>query len=190
MYAYCIAAAHLKLPHVNIESLMVSDQSVNQEGWEFLDGISSENVCQFGASATYLAADTIAKKGEAESFLKVVPQIPKVLHLCQRYMVGEWFFGKRKMPHDYFTCESPILVTPPENLGVAYDYRVKPGEARDQHLPLSPPELKRSVFVICSVTKSLQDAAEYFKSQHCVGNGAGSETANWKKDLNLFETFY
>jgi hypothetical protein len=192
MFAYCIAAAHLKLPHVNVASLMVSDQSVtDDEGWDFLDNIAPEDVCQFGASATLLAVEDAPKEvvTVGKGFLEAVPKFPNVLHLCQRYMVGEWFFGKRKLPYNYFSCESPILATPPDNLGSAYDYRVRPGDPRDQHIPLSPLEAKLSAFMICSVSKALQDAAVYFKALHC-SDGEGGSGANWKKELNLFELFY
>jgi len=192
MFAYCIAAAHLQLPHVSIASMMVSDQEVREEGWDMLDNVAKEDLCEFGASATSLVGDTLSKMNEMKTNkdqLKTVAQIPNVLHLCQRYMVGEYFFGKRKLPYDYFSCESPILATPPANLGGMYDYRVRPGESRDQHIPLDPSTLKRSVFMICSATKALQDAAVYFKTQHCTGDEEGSHT-NWKKELNLFELFY
>ena len=38
MYAYCIAAAHNRLPHHMLDSLMVSNTDAGGEGWDFVDG--------------------------------------------------------------------------------------------------------------------------------------------------------
>lgn len=192
MFAYCIAASHLHLPHVVMDSLMVSDQGISKgEGWDFLEGVPSEDVCKFAADTVNMFQYNTAKENYDESKHKlwtseedmVKAQIPNVLHLCQRYMVGEWFFGKRKLPTDYFTCESPILQTPPPNLATMYNYRIRPGDPRDQHIPLSPILIKKSTFMICAATKALQDASTYFKSQYCTN-------PNMREDLNLFELFY
>jgi hypothetical protein len=192
MYAYCIAAADLQLPHVNVASLMVSGHTISDtEGWDFLEGIPSEDICRFGAFVIVKAFEKSREENlmADKGFSNAVAKFPHVLHICQRYMVGEWFFGKRKLPHDYFSCESPILVTPPDNLGFAFKYRVRPGDPRDQHISLDPHEMKASSFMICSISKALQDAAVYFKASHC-SNGTTIRKVNWRQELNLFELFY
>jgi hypothetical protein len=192
MYAYCIAAADLQLPHVNVASLMVSGHTISDtEGWDFLEGILSEDICRFGAFVIVKAFEKSREENVMvdKAFSNAVANFPHVLHICQRYMVGEWFFSKRKLPHDYFSCESPILVTPPDNLGFAFNYRVRPGDPRDQHISLDPHEMKASSFMICSISKALQDAAVYFKASHC-SNGTTIRNVNWNQELNLFELFY
>ena len=39
MYAYCLAAAHLGLPHVKLDSFMVSNVDAYGEGWAFVDAL-------------------------------------------------------------------------------------------------------------------------------------------------------
>jgi len=183
MFAYCIAAAHLKLPHIILDNLMVSDHSISKgEGWEFIQNVPPEEVCPFASHAVMNSASSMHIDNQTSLSI-----MPNVLHLCQRYMVGEWFFYKRKVPTNYFTCESPILQTPPSNLATLYDYRIAPGTSRDAHIPMEKTALKKSVFMICAATKALQDAAIYFKTEYC---STSTTTTNWEQDLNLFELFY
>jgi hypothetical protein len=52
MYAYSIAAAHLKLPHTNLENYMTSDVGSWAEGWPFVDQMNSERFCNTDLSQT------------------------------------------------------------------------------------------------------------------------------------------
>lgn len=52
MYAYSIAAAHLKLPHTNLENYMTSDVGSWAEGWPFVDQMNSERFCNTDLSHT------------------------------------------------------------------------------------------------------------------------------------------
>lgn len=52
-----------------------------------------------------------------------------VVHYCQNYRAGELGFQKRRVPHDIFSCESPMLVEPPPNLAAA-KYKIKAGKVR------------------------------------------------------------
>lgn len=97
MYAFCIAAAHLNLPHELVEHLVVSDSFIGGdgwpsgvaggEGWPFIDNLlkntGKENICgtMMNESIDYLHSPS-----------SVVP-LPTLIHFCQRYIVGEWFFG-------------------------------------------------------------------------------------------------
>ena len=53
MFAYCLAAAHLKLPHQIAQSFMISDVGVGgMEGWnQYIDKVNATNVCIPGAVA-------------------------------------------------------------------------------------------------------------------------------------------
>lgn len=42
--------------------------------------------------------------------------LPTVVHYCQSFISGEFGFEKRAVPHDLFSCESPMLMDPPEGL--------------------------------------------------------------------------
>jgi len=155
MYAYCIAAAHLKLPHVMIESLMVSNTNAGGEGWEFIDRMDG-NICEHAISLDH-----------------DVNPLPSVIHFCQRYIVGERFFGKRKLPKSFFTCESPFLKETPMDLGDQFfKYPVGAMERRKKGMvqtSLSAKQTKREAFMVCAMTNMLNEASKFFKQNHCGG---------------------
>jgi len=155
MFAYCIAASHLELPHQTIRSLMISDStSMRTEGWPLIEGIPNEEVCE-------VAFDVDSSKHP----------LPSVLHYCQRYIIGDWFFGKRRQPEDFFTCESPLLELPPTDLIQRYDYMIPPPPHKPagEKKPLSPQQAKNTVFALCGIISTLNKAGEYFKTNHCRG---------------------
>jgi len=162
MFAFCIAAAHLKLPHQMIDSLMVSATHMGGEGWPLVDKIPIDGMCEFAKSPQH---DTYA--------------VPSLIHYCQRYAIGDWFFSKRKMVKDFFTCESPLLILPPTDIVNEKDYRQLPGEARKE---LSEKERKREGFVVCTLLAALNDAAIYFKEQQCAAGNLqeGIDLSNTK----------
>lgn len=50
-----------------------------------------------------------------------------VVHFCQNYRAGELGFQKRRVPHNIFSCESPLLVDAPADLAQS-TYKIKGGE--------------------------------------------------------------
>mmetsp|Transcript_23714 Transcript_23714/g.34577 ORF Transcript_23714/g.34577 Transcript_23714/m.34577 type:complete len:511 (+) Transcript_23714:55-1587(+) len=171
MYAYSIAAAHLELPHQLIDSLMLTQAKAKIEASEFIDKIPAAGVCEFAAhpdSTKYT--------------------LPNVVHFCQRYFVGEWFFSKRRTPKDFFTCESPLFEIPPSDLGENFHYQIPPGNKHNEEDPkekISPQMAKREAFIICALVSGMNEAATFFKKNHCDG----IEGTRTDKSLNLFSTF-
>jgi hypothetical protein len=160
MFAYCIAAAHLKLPHQMIESLMISNVGAAGEGWPFVDAIeTAEEICPFAMEPNH---DRYP--------------LPTVIHYCQRYLVGSSFFAKREMPHDFFTCESPLLLEPQSNLATL-EFALSM-EIFEQKETLDKRTAKRNAFMICAIIAALNNASLYFKEQHC-------ENPNKQKSLDL-----
>mmetsp|Transcript_17222 Transcript_17222/g.32595 ORF Transcript_17222/g.32595 Transcript_17222/m.32595 type:complete len:558 (+) Transcript_17222:73-1746(+) len=159
MYAFCIAAAHLKLPFQLIDSLMISNVGVGGEGWPMVDKLPEENLCEF------------AKRPQHD-----IHPVPTVIHYCQRYTIGEWFFSKRRMVKDFFECDSPLLEEPPMDVIQTTDYKHPPGGSRTE---LDPKNAKMEGFVVCGMIGALNDAAMYFKEHHCDG------AVNFEKTLNL-----
>ena len=150
MYAYCIAAAHLRLPHMLVDSLMISSIGVGGEGWKFIREIPATDVCD------------IALSNNSDHPVHTVV-LPSVIHYCQRYGVDKYFWGKRKMDHDIFSCEHPHLLEPPSDLGSGKYSSVSPkGNTVDSKL---------SAFMVCALTKATNDAMVYFKTGHCDGGG-------------------
>ena len=98
--------------------------------------------------------------------------------------VGEFAIHKRKIPRDIFTCESPMLMDPPPDLGENYPYKTQGDISKKErpNLELNPKMAKRYAFQICSFTRVVNAAAEYFKKQHC-GPDANYERT-WKQSLH------
>ena len=168
MYAFSIASAHLELPHQMVASLMISDTStIIGEGWEWIDALPKEDICSFAMN----------KLGKETSH-----KLPSVMHFCQRYGVGERaFFAKKKVPKDFFSCESPLIEEPNMDIGSGkYLYRKPP--FLDSKVTYSAAIEKREAFVICGMTGILNQAALFFKRKHCVGSKINTE-----KEINLHD---
>jgi hypothetical protein len=147
-YAYCIAAAHLRLPHALIDSMMISSAGVGGEGWKFIKDIPNTEVCTFGSNPD-----------------NTIRPIPSLIHYCQRYVVDNFMWTKRKMPHDIFTCDHPLFVEPPNDLGLATvsDTNNSGGGGGGKSM--------MNVFMICALTKFTNDAMIFFKDHHCEDGG-------------------
>mmetsp|Transcript_18234 Transcript_18234/g.39456 ORF Transcript_18234/g.39456 Transcript_18234/m.39456 type:complete len:642 (+) Transcript_18234:3-1928(+) len=159
MFGYCLSAAHNELPHQRLDSLMVSAVDMNGgEGWELVDSIPDDEVCGFAAHPDHNKY-----------------AVPNVVHFCQRYGTGPYFFAKRRVPHDIFTCESPLMVPPPPDSALKYDFRVNPDGT---HQSFTAVRRKREAFAACAVIHATNEAASYFKRHHC------SDDANWDARLS------
>ena len=100
MYAYSMAAAHERLPHLQIENYMVSSSDAGGEAWPHVDRLTQ--VC--------------VPPDEDGIFYKGLP-MTTVVHYCQGYRVGDIGYQKRRVPHNIFSCESPMLMDLPQDLG-------------------------------------------------------------------------
>jgi len=154
MFAYCVGAAHLKLAHQVALSFMVSDFASSGEGWRDIDKMDAADVCREDVEP-----DTM----------------PWVLHFCQRYALGDWFFGKYRLPTDFLTCESPLMAEPPIDVATKYDYAQYPGG--DYKKWTTPTIVKRNGFLLCRMIRIVNGAATYFKRNHC------GDDANFEKSL-------
>lgn len=165
MYAFCIAAAHLGLRHMIIDSLMASSPGIGGEAWELVDRIPPDEVCEFAQSPD---------NGRYA--------VPSVLHMCQRYSVGlDWFFGKHKIPNDIYDCSTPLFQEPPSNLALLYDYKWPPNAK--EKTPLSPKLIKQHTFMVCGLTRALNDAAMFYKAAMCPPGTANLERSRTVADL-------
>ena len=161
-------AAHLELPHLMIESLMVSNSGAGGEGWPHVDKIRNP-ICQLD----YLA--------DVDKY----PQ-PNVLHFCQRYIVGKYFFGKRKMPKNVFTCASPYksMAYPPIDLGEKFPFKHPLGTERTRledageeltKTDLNPKHARREAYMICVLTSFMNDALSFFRDKNCNADSASEK---------------
>jgi hypothetical protein len=172
MYAYSIAAAHLELPHQLVENLMVSEVNSRGEGWESIDEMPIEDVCEIG----YQIGEGTLPATETTSYI-----LPNVIHFCQRYLIGPFMFGKHRVPKNFFECSTPLILEPPRDAGTIYDFYVLPPQEVDYN---KEPALRkyfaknhkhfkgtktRNVFVTCTMTAAANAASTFFKDNHCQG---------------------
>ena len=161
MFAYSTAAAHLNLPHRLTKSFMISDASSGVgEAWKFwIDDKSSNQVCA----------------------LDFEP-MPHVFHFCQRYYLGPYFFGKYKLPKDknnkFFSCEHALIDEPPLDIADKYLSSVTPDGT--EYKNMSPAQRIRMAFALCQLIPRMNQAATYFKQQHCPAG-----TANFEKSFHF-----
>jgi hypothetical protein len=158
MFGYNLAAAHLQLRHTIAHSFMVSQPMVsNGEGWILVDKVETKDVCN-NYPKEYL---------------------PHVLHFCQRYHLGKWFFDKYRLRRDFISCEAPLLAVPPPDVGLKYDYHIWPGDG--SRAQLSDRGRKYHAFMLCTLISALNDAAIYDKDHHC-----DKATANYDRTYTFF----
>ena len=133
---------------------MISDSGAGKgEGWEYIDKIPEDDIC-----------------GHHKP-----DDLPNVLHFCQRYAWGPYFFGKRRLPKDFLTCESPLMLEPAKDFFGKYDYAQFPdGSQKNFDKKIA----KQHAFMVCYLIPAVNAAAEYFKKHHCPKG-----TANLDKKL-------
>jgi len=148
MYAYCLAAADLQLPHEVVDSMMISAADAYGEGWDFIDAIPDDDVCTTAVAPAY----------------KKYP-LPTVLHYCQTYGVSNVLFSKYKIPENIFTCEKPLLVEPADD-AMSGENSFFINEIR-KRVDLKPKYHKRHTFATCAMTSAVNEAALFYKMHHC-----------------------
>jgi len=156
MFAYCLAAAHLKLAHQTAISFMVSDTGAGGEGWGYVDRLPDNELCH----------------------PKSTEDLPNVIHFCQRYSTGNFFFGKRKLPKDFLTCESPLFREPTDKELESNMAHFGDGSKKEW----KPQLAKRNRFMICNMIPAVNAAATYFKKHHC-----DQSKANYAKTFGFHE---
>lgn len=165
MYGFCIASAHLKLPHTMVKSIVVSTTITVREGWDFIDSIPDEQICSPPADAN----------------------MPFVLHYCKRYYLERFFFSKYRLRKNYLSCETPLLTMPsPSLLEVNYTIpipeatgKLKEGNESLKRPMLNPKTRKRELFMLCGLIGKINEAVIFFKQNHCEGNANFNETYNF-----------
>ena len=172
MYAYSTGAAHVELPHQLAYSFMVSSTDMSHhEGWKPIDEAAKpEDVCR------HVRSD-VTKDPEAAAW---AAQVPQVLHYCQRYFLGPYFFSKYKLPKDFLSCGQPLLKDPLDHEGAKfaaiYDSSVTPNNQLNK---LSKVDAKRHAFMLCYIISIMNEAIMYWKQHHCTAD----DDPNYSKDF-------
>lgn len=202
MHAYSVAAAHLRLPHKLAGGFMVSDVT-SDEDYSFLEGGDDDNGNDNGdgknaaitkatvclkppelqpASATANAfdpTDSTTMVDPAYQKLNIaIRRLPFVLHYCQRYAIGRYFFSKYKLREDLFDdCEAPMLLEPPPDVVQTYDWNLFPnGVEHTNFAATKNAEWKqtklgqshiRNGWLLCTVLFGINGAIEAYKREKC-----------------------
>eukprot|EP00536_Pseudo-nitzschia_multiseries_P011638 jgi/Psemu1/289817/fgenesh1_pg.407_\ len=149
MHAYSIAAAHLRLPHKLARGFIVSDVEAGTDGenFDFIDdNMTKKNVCMAPPDWFQQSQSHQLQQSQQQQSYRYDPtdasklvdplyaergigarDLPFVLHYCQRYALGRYFFSKYKLPEPVFDdCSSPMLLEPPSNVAELYDWNLFP----------------------------------------------------------------
>ena len=169
MHAYSTAAAHLNLPHQLTPGFMVSDVSGDspKEGFGFLQNVTRADAC-----SPQISED----------------DLPLVLHYCQRYALGRWFFSKYKLREDFFECESPLLREPPLDVAEIYDWNIFPNGIEGEDFAKRNRSQKTVLhgWVLCKLLFSLNAVATEIKSKHCGHKANFNKTWHFHQE-DLFQ---
>ena len=151
MYAYSMAAAHERLPHLQLENLMVSNTDAGGEGWPLVDKLP--HACSLPVDGIYLPGTPL----------------PTVVHYCQNFRAGNLGFAKRQVhkgPDGIFSCAHPLFAEPSVNLDQA-DFRIKAGEKQD--MSKKSIQIKRNAYTLCVIHRSINAAMIDYKQRMCQG---------------------
>mmetsp|Transcript_40926 Transcript_40926/g.96041 ORF Transcript_40926/g.96041 Transcript_40926/m.96041 type:complete len:548 (-) Transcript_40926:190-1833(-) len=168
MFAYSWASAHLGLPHQVFHHGMISSIGAQGEGWDFVNNLEDTEIC----------GPNLLDKNKNSP-------LPLTMHYCQRYFVGDYFFGKRKLPTDIFSCASEMMEVPPLDLPHMLVEKRPPGKDH-QTLALSSKAAKGNAFMICGIAKMINEAADFYKKHDPLCN---STDMNMKQTMNLWKLF-
>lgn len=156
MFAYSLAAAHLGLPHQCGKSFMLSEVTAFVEGWDLIDTVPAKDVCY-----------NVPKD-----------KLPHAIHYCQRYRRGAWFISKHALPkaelltgNTTATCQSPLLAEPPSDTAIRYNYSIFPGKTEKRYHK-KPEFNRREAFMLCTMIRAFNEAAEFFKKHNCPAGAA------------------
>lgn len=188
MHSYSLAAAHLQLPHKLAKGFMVSDVD-SSENFDFIEQkMNKANVCMDPPNLTkhdggrpFDATDSTTMTDPAYEKDKGIriAELPFVLHFCQRYALGRFFFSKYKLPEDMFdNCEGPMMMEPPRNVAEVYDwslfpngvekYDFAPDPTADEHKELTKKYAQlRHGWLLCAVVYGVNEAVQAYKTASC-----------------------
>jgi hypothetical protein len=170
MYGFTMAAADRQLKFALSSSYMVSDTGTMSptESWVWIDeyGESSRTICG-GAKANRLPTETLRRlKNYGYGYQDAVitannaGPLPSSLHYCQRYEFANHTFAKRKIRHDFFSCDGKFME-------FDVDAIIRELDLLDRNSNLSENKKKvqrRMAFMICHLIPLMNLALEEYKA--------------------------
>ena len=159
MYALTMAAANTTMPWAQLSSYMVSDPNTNSptEAWSWVDAIGADDAANVCAGADDVTLP-LATRGTSVA-------LPNTLHYCQRYEQADHFFGKRKVPHDFFSCDRAHLPLDVDH--IIDDLRAE---------TVVKPAKLRTAFMLCHIIPMMNSFLDTYQRDVCphgLAHGAG-----------------
>ena len=145
MYAYSMAAAHERLPHFTMRQYMLSNTEMDEEGWKWVDQLG-DRVCEPAVDGIYYPGKTMAT----------------IFHYCQFFRAGEFGFQKRRVNKNFFKCDAPLLVEPPQDLG-KINYKNRDGDI----IKLTQKQARRNAFSLCVISTAINNMLVDYKEKMC-----------------------
>jgi len=144
-----MAAAHVNLPHLQMEHYMVSNTDAGGEGWPLVDKLP----------------DACEPPDDKGIYYPRLP-MPTLLHFCQHFGAGGMGFYKGAHRDAYITCDAPPLPDVPADVGKIdfhkFDFNTQKDQFREGR------KNKRGAFALCILHKSINAALGYFKQKTCT----------------------
>lgn len=157
MYAYSMAAAHEQLPHLRLDHYMVSNVDAGGEGWQWVDSL--DDACMAPEYGIYYEDKPM----------------PTLVHYCQGYSFGDFVFQKRRVAHDIFSCNKPLLKEPPIDFGKILE-KLDPSIVDYKKVKR---RVTRDVFILCIAYRSLNAALIDYKQRMC-----DAQSTNYEKSAS------
>ena len=79
----------------------------------------------------------------------------------------------------------PFLVTPPSNLGILYNFRIRPPSQGNPNgglkKMLMKQKIRREAFSLCFMIQSMNDASTFYKEKNCKKPNLDKTMELWKE---------
>lgn len=173
MQGFIWATYKLNLPHALIKSIVVSNpETPHREGWAYVDALPDDEVCAPPSAST---------------------KLPIGLHYCKRYALGpDFFFSKYRLKKNYLACEKNLLMPPPTDIAIKYDYFIAPPPASGkppqevEKKTFTQKRAKREAYMMCGLISAVNEAAIYYKQQNCGVNANYNKVYTIKNDPSKY----
>jgi peptidyl serine alpha-galactosyltransferase len=192
MFAYSLAAVHVHLPPRTVTGFMVSSAYLDRssEGWSFMDveeqdsattTTSTTTTIARGSSSTSSSNSTTTITADADGhddgfqclshYQRQQDRRPYVLHYCQEYFLGKWYFYKTDLPNNFISCEADLLRDPSDTAAnlpplQQLDYGVD-RDGKVVHYKDNIQLRQRQAWMLCTLISALNQAAIFYKERSC-----------------------
>lgn len=108
---------------------------------------------------------------------------PHVFHYCQEYSLGKWFMSKYFLRKDIISCNAPLLEVPPADIALRFKRGINPNGFIIKQL--KPKQVLENGFAVCAMIRAINEAALYYKDNHC-----DKATANYGYSFTFFDDMF